>query len=238
MRGFNFNISTLFSSLGKNDSMGSFSLSDYASIKNGSYGKLMKSYYAEQKKTESVDKADSSASAKPSTSKTQKEKMVDTTGLTQLKKEADGLKTATEGLNKDDLWKLTDGKVDMDKVASGVKNFVKEYNDVLAQADKVKSKDVASSVKYMKDMTSVMSKSLSKIGITAGEDGSLKVDEDQLKNAKASDVKTLFSGKATYGSQIAERATEIAKTAVNNASLYTGDGTMGGSLINGFDKWI
>lgn len=44
--GGNRDYSSLFQSLSSNGGMGNMSfLSDYASIKNGSYGKLMKSYY-------------------------------------------------------------------------------------------------------------------------------------------------------------------------------------------------
>ena len=39
----NNNISSLFGSLNGNNSFGSINFSDYASIKNGSYGKLLKS---------------------------------------------------------------------------------------------------------------------------------------------------------------------------------------------------
>ena len=60
MRGFNFNISSMFGGFGSNNSLGSFNFSDYASIKNGSYGKLMKSYYAEQKKSTRAEKTDKS----------------------------------------------------------------------------------------------------------------------------------------------------------------------------------
>ena len=37
----------------------SFSLADYASIKNGSYGKLLKTYYANEAKSETNQTADS-----------------------------------------------------------------------------------------------------------------------------------------------------------------------------------
>ena len=99
MRGFNFNISSLFSNLGSGNAFGSFNFSDYASIKNGSYGKLVKSYYAEQKKTPESDKA---TTTKP----TKKEETVDKTGLSQMKKEADGLKSAAEALNKEEVFPL------------------------------------------------------------------------------------------------------------------------------------
>lgn len=231
MRGFNFNISSLFSNLGSGNAFGSFNFSDYASIKNGSYGKLVKSYYAEQKKTPGNDKT---TTTKP----TKKEETVDKTGLTQMKKEADGLKSAAEALNKEDLWKQTDGKYDMDKIVGAVKTFASEYNDTITQASKVNSKDVAQDVRYMSSMTNTMSKALSKIGVTVGTDGKLSVNEDEMKKANVSSIKSLFSGSVSYGSQIADRASEISRDTVMNSSIYGSNGTLSSSLSNMFNKWI
>lgn len=231
MRGFNFNISSLFSGFGSGNVFGSFNFSDYASIKNGSYGKLMKSYYAEQKKTTGTDK---STTTKP----IKKEETVDKTGLTQMKKEADGLKSAAEALNKEDLWKQTDGKYDMDKIVGAVKTFANEYNDTVTQASKVNSKDVAQDVRYMSSMTNTMSKALSKIGVTVGTDGKLSVNEDEMKKANVSSIKSLFSGSVSYGSQIADRASEISRDTVMNSSIYGSNGTLSSSLSNMFNKWI
>lgn len=231
MRGFNFNISSLFSNLGSGNAFGSFNFSDYASIKNGSYGKLVKSYYAEQKKTPGNDKT---TTTKP----TKKEETVDKTGLSQMKKEAEGLKSAAEALNKEDLWKQTDGKYDMDKIVGAVKTFANEYNDTVTQASKVNSKDVAQDVRYMSSMTNTMSKALSKIGVTVGTDGKLSVNEDEMKKANVSSIKSLFSGAVSYGSQIADRASEISRDTVMNSSIYGSNGTLSSSLSNMFNKWI
>lgn len=231
MRGFNFNISSLFGSLGSDNTFGSFDLSQYASIKKGTYGKLLKSYYAEQKTP--------SATEKPKTDKTTKKTQTeDTTGLSQIKKESDGLKSAAEALNKDELWKQNAGEYDMDKIAGAVKSFANEYNDVITQSGKVNSKDITQSVNYMSSMTNTMSKALSKIGVTVGTDGKLSVNEDTLKKANVSNIKALFSGTSSYGAQTAERANEISKDAVMNSSMYSSNGALSSSLNNMFDKWI
>lgn len=235
MRGFNFNISSMFGGFGSNNSLGSFNFSDYASIKNGSYGKLMKSYYAEQKKSTRAEKTDKDTSSKINR---KKEAAIDKTGLTQMKKEADRLKTAAEALNEDALWKQTDGKYDMDKIVSAVKTFANEYNDTLNQAAKVNSKDIAQDVRYMNSMTNTMSKALSKIGVTVGTDGKLSVNEDELKKANVTSIKSLFAGSVSYGSQISDRASEIARDTVMNSSVYGSNGTLSSSLSNMFNKWI
>lgn len=231
MRGFNFNISTLFGNMGSNSSLGSFDFKQYASIKSGSYGKLLKSYYAEQKKNPGEEK--------PKTDRTNKKTSVeDTTGLSQMKKESDGLKSAVESLGKDELWKQSEGEYDREKITSAVKSFVNEYNDVVKQSSKVNSKDVTQSMHYMTNMTSTMSKALSKVGINVGTDGKMSVDEDALNKANVSSIKSLFTGPASYGSQIVDKAGEISKAALMNSSIYSSNGALSSSLDNMFNKWI
>lgn len=228
------NISALFSGLGAGNA-NSINFGDYASIKNGSYGKLMKSYYAQQKGTaKHPSKADASDTAKPS----KKKQVEDTTGLSQMKKEADGLKTAAEALQKEDLWKTSGGAYDMDKIAKAVNDFAKEYNNTLDQAGKVNSKDISQSVRFMNSMAGTMSKALSKVGITVETDGKLTVDEDALKKANGGSLKTLFSGAASFGGQAADKASEIARAAIMNSSVYSGNGTLKSSLPGMFNNWI
>ena len=173
---FNYDITSLFSGLNTNNNspFGSFNLSDYSLIKKGSYKKLMKSYYDEQS---SVSKYMAN-----NTSTINKGLSIDKTGLAQMKKESDGLKSAVDAFNKDDLWKQTDGNFDMDKIAGAVKNFANEYNDVIGQASKVSSKEVSQSIGYMSSMTNTMSKALAKVGVTVGIDGKLSVDEKFTKH--------------------------------------------------------
>ena len=228
MRNFNLNIGTLFSSLGNNNN--TFNFSDYASIKNGSYGKLMKSYYAEQKKDTTPEKTPN----KTTVNKNKSEQLVDKTGLTQMKKEADGLKSAVDALAKDDLWK----SADRDKIAGAVKNFVNEYNDVIAQSKKVNGGNIAQSTKYMSSMTDTMSKALSKAGISVGSDGKLSLDEDALSKASVDNVKSLFNGKVSYGSQIADKASEISRDTLMNSSVYSSNGTLSSALSGMFNNWV
>ena len=222
-----FNISSFFNN--SKGGFGSINFSDYSLIKSGSYKKLMKSYYSQQKET--TPKADK-------TTKKKTTEVKDTTGLSKMKSEADGLKAATEAFNKDDLWKQKDGAYDQDKVVSAVKKFASEYNDVLTQSSKVSSKDVTQQTGYMMSMTKTMSGSLSKVGVTVGADGKLSVDEEALKKADAKDVKALFSGSHSYVSQITNNASAIGSAAVRSSSMYSGNGTISSSLSGLFDKWI
>ena len=234
MAGFNWG--SLFG-IGSNSPSGgffsSFNFSDYASIKNGSYMKLTKSYYAKNKE-ETSKTTDKTEDKKKGTKIDTK----DTTGLSKMKKESDALATSVKALNNDDLWAFKDGKYDMDKIADAVKTFVTEYNDTVAQSSKVNNSDVSKQVSNMQSMTNVMSKTLSKIGITAGADGKLTLNEDTLKGANVKDIKSLFDGSQSYASQIQKYANDAAKAAVNGASIYSANGTLTSSLQGMFNNWV
>ena len=136
-----FDISSFFGNT-KTNHMNSFNFSDYSAIKNGSYGKLLKSYYASVKKDSTVSKNDK---------ETNKNKLLntDSAGLSKMKKEADGLKTKAAALNEDELWEKKNGEYDMGKITSAVKSFANEYNDVIDQSQKVGSKDVTMQTGFM-----------------------------------------------------------------------------------------
>ncbi len=224
------------SNTNSNNSLGSFNFSDYAAIKNGSYGKLVKSYYGGTDKANYEAKA---ASAKSSDSaKTKASTEVDKTGLTQIKKDADELRASAEALNSDDLWKAADGKTDTAKISSAVKNFADKYNKVIDQSSKISSREVSQDVKFMTGMTDTFSKVLGKIGISVGEDGKLSVDDEKLKNADKATVKSLFDGSGTYGSQIADKAGSIYRDADMSSAIYGSNATTTSALSSVYNQFI
>lgn len=225
----NFNISSLFGGL-NTGAFSSINFSDYASIKNGSYKKLLKSYYGQQKPA-STSKTDT-------TTKKKKTETTDNTGLTKMKTEAGELKKAAEAFNKDDLWKQTDGKYDMDKILSAIKKFASEYNDVIDQSAKVSSKEVSQQTGFMTSMSKTMSGSLEKIGVKFGDDGKMSIDEETLKKADAKDLKAMFSGSYSYASQIAQKASAISSAALRSFSIYSSNGTLSSALSGMFNDWI
>lgn len=230
MRRINFDISSFFNKQSGGDAFGSINLSDYASIKNGTYGKLLKSYYGTQKKSQSVN----------STTEINKKNQVDldSNGLTKMKKEADALKTAAETLTSTELWRQEQGEYNKDKIFDAVKDFAGKYNSVLSQSDKVNSKDIAQTVGYMTSMTNTMSKALSAVGIQVEADGKLTVKEEELQKADMGKLKTLFKGVSSYGAQIENKAGEISRDAVMSSSIYGSNGTVNSSLSGLFNKWI
>ncbi len=230
----NFNISPLFGGNNQNNIFSSFNYSDYSLIKSGSYKKMMKAYYNDQKPS-STEKAQTAASrTKEFTSKIS----ADDKSLSKVKGEADSLKAAAKELSSADLWKQTDGKYDSEKITGKVKDFVKEYNDLIDQTGKSNSQGVKNNTKWMTDLTSVMSKSLAKVGITVGDDNKLSVDEDKLAKADMKAVKSLFDGIYSYGAQTADKASAIASAASLNNGLYGSNGNYYNSYSNLFDTGI
>ncbi len=224
------------SNTNSNNTLGSFSFTDYAAIKNGSYGKLVKSYYGGTDRANAEAKAASAKSSDSAKSKATTE--VDKTGLTQIKKDADELKASAEALDKDDLWKATNGRVDTAKITSAVKDFANKYNKVIDQSSKISSKEVSQDVKFMTGMTDTFSKVLGKIGVTVGDDGKLSVDEEKLNKADTATVRTLFDGFGTYGSQIADKAGSIYRDADMSSSIYGSNATTTSALSSVYNQFI
>ncbi len=232
-------ISTLLNSLGSGkDGSTGFDFAGYASIKNGSYGKLVKSYYAEQTGAAGKTASEVKSTSNAKTAKTTKKEDSDTTGLSQMKKDAQQLKTSAEKLSSDDMWKKTDGKLDMSKVASAVKDFAADYNKVIDQAGKVSSKEIGQDMKFMTSMTDTFTKVLAKVGVSVGSDGKLSVDEEKLAKADEATVQSLFKGNATYGSQIADKASAIARDADMNSSIYGSNAETSSTLSSIYNQLI
>ncbi|MDO5157120.1 MAG: hypothetical protein Q4D51_14280 [Eubacteriales bacterium] len=228
----NFNISSFFNN-SNSGAFGSFNFAEYASIKNGTYRKLVKANYKMQKSVSS-DKTEKTEDKK----KNQKVSTTDTTGMTKLKTEVDSLKTTATDLSKDDLWKQKNGSYDMDKISKAVKDFAKEYNNVIEQTGKVKSKDVSLQTSFMKSLTNTMSNSLSKIGVSVDDDGKMTVDEEALKKANVKDIKSVMSGKYSYAGQVADKASAISSAALRNSGTYGSSGSWSSSLSGMFDQWM
>ena len=161
------NTSTMF---GTSDLLG-INYSDYATIRNGSYTKLMKAYY---KKAASDDSSSSSVSAATSTSKDSSK------ALANIESAADDLKKVSETLRTNGDKSLftkkqttdKDGKVsyeyDTDKIYKAVSDFVDSYNKMLKEGGDSNTNSILRSTKSMVNLTKANSNMLSKVGITIG----------------------------------------------------------------------
>lgn len=225
------NYSFLFSGLSSSASnaLSGNWLADYASIKNGSYGKLMKAYYA---KDSGDSKTAASTIAKKDTAKKALAKVETTTDA--LKESADALlATGKKDLftQKDITTKDENGVesttrgYDTDAIYSAVNSFVTNYNSVMSAVDDVSDTTVNNRAESLGNTTIANSKQLAKIGITMKNDGTLSLDKDAFMKADMSAVKNLFQGNGSYGYRVSAQSSMInfaADHASTRTSLYTG----------------
>lgn len=77
----------------------------------------------------------------------------------------------------------------------------------------------------MTGMTDKTSHLLSKIGITIGKGNKLELDEDELKKADISSLKTVFTGYNSFAGKTAQKAAGISNAANRANATYTNNGT-------------
>ena len=230
-------VSTLFSSLGSSKSTGSglfgINLSEYASIRSGSYGKLMRSYFS-MDSTKGTSKSDDSTKNTiedlATTTSTSKDS---TKTLAAIESDAKELTDSAKALytrsNNKVFTKDSGGSYDTDKIYKAVKRFADDYNSMLDTAGKSSTNRISRSVSSMKNETSYNEKPLKEIGITVDEKtGRLSVDETTFKSADTEKIKHLFNGTGSYAYSVATKAAmteSYAKSEAAKSNTYTKNGT-------------
>lgn len=223
----NIDFTALFGGASDTSSAGGANLlADYTSIKNGSYGKLLKAYYAKQDAEKLSGKGDTSQK------------------LTLMKGSADSLKKSADALNNTSLWEKKKIKkkdeatgeetevedYDRDAIAKAVKSFIKDYNDVVEKAGNSNTRDVLRNAVWMTNMTDKSSGMLAKIGITIGTGNKLELDEDALKSADISYLKSVFTGHNSFAGKISQKAAGISSDANRATATYTNGGAYSNAL--------
>ncbi len=198
-------------------------LSDYSSIRNGSYSKLLQKYYSLDSENTS-DKKVSSISTSKDDSKT----------LVAISDSTDELKDAADKLfsnGSESVFKKqsVSGKqdYDVDKIYTAVKDFVDSYNEVIDATAKSSTKSIASNSKSMIYQTMANESALSDLGISVDLDGKMTVDEKTFKSADMTKARSLFQGTGSYAYQMSAKASMInfnAETEKNRANTYTNSG--------------
>lgn len=244
-----FNYSgSLFSSYGSsssNSGTGMTSLlGEYASIKSGSYKKLLVEYYKKNPVEKEGSKQSSSA-----VNDSSKE-------LTNVKDDASALQDSaaalrtrgTKSVFEKKTIKTTDEKTgevtekqdyDRDAIGKAIDAFVKDYNSLIDSAGDLDTNSVLKKAVYLTSATKANEKLLKEVGITIGKDNHLSVDADKLKEADISKLKTLFNGTNSYADKVYEKARQIdveaSVAAVKSAKTYNNNGGYNvstGSLYN------
>ncbi len=210
-----YGVNTLFSSYNTsntaNASTTSF-LSDYYSIRSGSYKKLLTAYYAKNGEDAKISTSTSADSSKD---------------LVNIREATDELKESADALikqgKKSVFAKDEDGNYDMDKVTKAVKQFVDDYNSTIEATEDSNTSSIASNSASLIRITQANENLLKKAGITIDADFKLKFDEAEFKKANMTDVRTLFNGTGSYAYNVSARASMInfnAETEINRANTY------------------
>lgn len=248
-------MNVLFSSLNStNSSSGSSSifsatgvgstnwLSDYMSIKNGSYLKLMKAYYAKTDSTSTTNTSSTSISSDSS-----KALAIIEDNAEKLSDSADSLLVTTSKslfnkVSTTDEKGVTTEEYDMDTLYNAVNSFVTNYNSVIESSDDISSETVLQQTLSLTTLTDANSNMLNKIGITVNSDNTLSIDEETFKESNVTSVKSLFNEKGAYGYSVSVKASMInyyASSEASKSNTYTSSGTYSynyssGDILNSF----
>jgi hypothetical protein len=234
-------ISTLFSSLSTSSSTGGtdllgISYSDYATIKSGSYSKLMKAYYATTSSDSSTSskKSSSSDSTTDDTTKTSTSTSKDTSKvLANIESGAEDLTSTAKELytrsNNKVFTKDTKGNYNTDTIYEKVSDFVEDYNTLLSSAAKSNTTTISNSLSSMKLTTKNNTDALKEIGISVdSNNGTLSINEDTFKGSDMSKVKNLFYGTSSYAYGVATQSSMInsyAQSEASKSNTYSSTGT-------------
>lgn len=212
-----------------NSSTNLYSLfSERNAIKNGTYKKLLKSYYSSlEENSGSTTSTNKRRGSNNIIDTLLREKMYPTVSKETEKANSDltsgisSLKSSVSTLQSEKTYEDTEnGSTAAEKVVSAMKSYVNNYNSVVTAS---KSSTLTNKTAYVANMmstTSKFEKELGEIGVMLKNDGTLQLDETKLKGADLSKVQKLFSTDniQSYGSTIASRI----KFAGGSTSTTTG----------------
>ena len=216
---YSFLFSNLNGSNNSNNIFNSINLSDYNSIKTGTYGKLLKEYY-KKVDTEETD----STSKKNTVNKPDSEAIKE---LKQIQTDANALRDAAGKLMQRGSSSAL-GSDDMNKAYAAVKDFADKYNTLMEEGSESDSKSIKRTAEGMVDLMKDYKESLNEIGITIDKDNKLVVDKDTFMKSSMDNVQDLFRGNNSLSYLTSMRAVSISNTAYsesNQSNLYTGNGS-------------
>lgn len=216
---YSFLFSNVNGSNNSNNIFNSINLSDYNSIKSGTYGKLLKEYY-KKADTDEID----STSKKNTVNKSDSEAIKE---LKQIQTDGNALRDAASKLMQRGSSSAL-GSDDMNKAYAAVKDFADKYNTLMEEGSESDSKSIKRTAEGMVDLMKDYKESLNEIGITIDKDNKLVVEKDAFMKSSMDKVQDLFRGNNSLSYLTSMRAITISNTAYsesNKSNLYTGNGS-------------
>ena len=222
------------SSLFQTSSNFGINLNDYATIKNGSYKKLLRAYYAldedgAKKYTQSAIKNNTKTSGKEQAKK-----------LAAVENSADEVKEAADALlaqGSKSVFKKVETKdasgketlaYDTDAIYKAVDKFVTSYNTLVDKTGDSDNERVLKTAVSMVNNTKANEKLLGTIGITITSENKLSLDEEKFKASDMEAVKAVFNKTTSFGYQTSANASLVsfyAERAASQAVMYGENGT-------------
>ena len=186
-------------------------LADYASIKNGSYGKLMKSYYKEMNSSQS---SSSNKNEVNNTTSNKTETVVDSVKkqeLVDLQKYSSELQNSAGKLlqkGSSSLFKSEYKESDKEALYNAVSDFVSDYNNMLEKGSASTSGSIARMSGRLEDTANDHKEALEAVGITINN-GKLTINKETFMNSDMNQVKELFNKDNSFGEFVSDRAKTI-----------------------------
>ena len=208
-------------------------LGDYSAIRSGSYGKLMKSYYGEQKS--SISSGSGSSRSKTvldevlEERRNPKESKEVSAANSKLSTSVSTFKNALGTLQSENTYKDTENGLDArSKVENALKSYVSAYNDAVTTAKKSTNLNMTSNVAGAMEASKASVEALSELGISMNTDGTLAFDANKFKTIELDTVKNAFDGNAalSYGSKIASRLNRIAEKSTSTSKTDSSSTTV------------
>lgn len=207
-------------------------LGDYYSIKNGTYYKVAKKYYAS---SDSVSNGKSDSDSKVEDKKAALAKSAAEAAVGSLNKlMSDRLYDKVETTD-------GDGNMDYDKksILSNLKSFVEDYNELVESTGDLDDNGTLKNGVRLINQTKVYEGALNSIGISIKSDNTLEIDEEAFNKANMTDVKSLFTGSVSFAKNIQNKIVRIfssASSALDGSdSIYSSQAKQNMSIGNMFD---
>lgn len=142
-------------------------------------------------------------------------------GYEKLKGQAEKLQQATEKMASGEYFEEARKSGDLQPVYSNVQEMIKNYNNTIKSMKSTSSPLNQYYRQMLKEAAADDKDKLKQIGITRGEDGTLKVDEDKLKASDVDKLEEILGEKGTFSSKVfflADRIADNARANANSAS--------------------
>lgn len=211
-----FGISKNTASNGINDLLSSGTLSEYSSIKSGSYKKLLSAYYAKSEDISNVNKTE------------------------VMNNQSISSQASNANSSLSDIKKMDISEENKNNVQDKIKSFVDSYNDVIDKLAESDTKSVLQKGVWMTKAVASYAGVLNKVGIEVGSDNKLTLNVEKFQSASLEQIESVFKGNMSVGSKISYKINQVENIATSNKTLlYTNKGEKSlNSSTSFFDEYL